>query len=329
MMPHFLDRLDLQVFTDAAFRIPYQQVRGGLFPGLDVWVRRDDLIDPLISGNKAYKLIHNLIEARSQRAETIVTCGGAWSNHIHSVAASGARFGFNTIGIIRGERSPVLSATLRDAERLGMKLIFVTRAQYRRRYESGFIEELGLENQGVYFVPEGGSNLAGVRGTQLLGRVIECTAPVDFDQVWVACGTGATFAGLSSSIQRSSVVGVEVLKAGESVRKSAQHWLAVLGQSSEINKSIQAGVQVPHLLSNERMGCLLGGYHGGGYGKLSAELRELQRMLEDHSGVPIESVYIVKLFNALQKINNSGNISHGERVLIVHSGGLQGRRGYE
>ncbi|BBM03901.1 1-aminocyclopropane-1-carboxylate deaminase/D-cysteine desulfhydrase [Microbulbifer sp. GL-2] len=327
MLPSFLDRLDLQAFTDAAREVPYQQLSNALFPGLDVWVRRDDLVDPLISGNKAYKLIFNLIKARDQGVRTIITCGGAWSNHVHAVAAAGARFGFQTVGIIRGERSRRLSATLRDAERFGMKLEFVSRSQYRQRGACGFLFDLGLEREGGYFVPEGGANLAGVKGVQLLGRVIEETSPVAFDQVWVACGTGATFAGLFSSIQSMSVVGVEVLKAGDSILSNASYWIKRLACDSA---SGQADVQ--RLSEKSLGGCsqsLLSSFHCGGYGKFSPPLRKFKRAFEAQERVPLEPVYTCKLFNALHRRACEARRDEVERVLLLHSGGLQGLRGYE
>ncbi|MFA0813919.1 1-aminocyclopropane-1-carboxylate deaminase/D-cysteine desulfhydrase [Microbulbifer epialgicus] len=328
MLPRLLDSLDLQAFTDAARQVPYQQISSEVFPGLDVWVRRDDLIDPLISGNKAYKLIFNLIEARNQGAKTIVTCGGAWSNHIHAVAAAGARFGFKAIGIIRGERPAEFSATLQDAQRFGMELKFVTRAQYRRRGELDFLRDLGLENEGVYFVPEGGANLAGVKGVQLLGRVIEETAPVAFDQVWVACGTGATFAGLYSSIQNCSVIGVEVLKAADSILNEACYWVsqaesALPGGQKTNNHSALAGAERLTELRKR----LLSQFHFGGYGRYPKELRDFHMGLSFEGVPPFEPVYMLKLLYALQKGSGEKELSGG-RVLILHSGGLQGRRGF-
>jgi len=328
MLPRLLDQLDLQAFTDAARQIPYQQIISDIYPDLDVWIRRDDLIDPLISGNKAYKLFFNLLEARAQGVKTIITCGGAWSNHIHAIAAAGARFKFETIGVIRGERPIKLSATLQDAERFGMKLIFVTRVQYRRRSEPEFLKEIGVELEDSYYVPEGGSNLAGVEGIQLLGQVIEETAPVDFDQIWVACGTGATFAGLYSSIHRAAVVGVEVLKGGGSILKNARYWLDILGASSE--KNGVNNLPIYRHLPKIGGGCLLEQYHGGGYGKYKREFREFHRLFEVGSVVPVDPVYTLKLLYALWKSRDDGQFPASKtRVLLIHSGGLQGRRGYK
>ncbi|WP_444922767.1 1-aminocyclopropane-1-carboxylate deaminase/D-cysteine desulfhydrase [Microbulbifer sp. DLAB2-AF] len=322
MSPRLIDSLNLQAFTDIARNIPYQQLKSHLFPGLDVWVRRDDLIDPLISGNKAYKLFYNLIEARWRKAKTIVTCGGAWSNHIHAIAAAGARFGFKTVGIIRGERPTKLSATLQDAERFGMKLVFVTRATYRLRGGVGFLKRAGLKLENFYFIPEGGSNLAGVRGIQLLGQVIEDTAPVKFDQVWVACGTGATFGGLYSSISSASVIGVEVLNAGDSILKDVALWV----QRLRHDKSIANKIQCCKLSSlRER---LLNSYHCGGYGKSSSAMKVAMEEFEKHSFHPVDPVYMGKLIYALASFDNKID-QKNKTVLMIHSGGLQGGRSYD
>ncbi|GAB2889582.1 1-aminocyclopropane-1-carboxylate deaminase/D-cysteine desulfhydrase [Microbulbifer echini] len=327
MYPRLLNSLDLQAFTEAARNVPYQQLKAGFFPDLDVWVRRDDLIDPLISGNKAYKLIFNLLDARDKGAKTIITCGGAWSNHIHAIAAAGSRFGFKTIGIVRGERPAKLSATLQDAERFGMQLMFVTRSLYRQRGKEDFLRQVGLELDAAYFVPEGGANLAGVRGIQLLGQVIEETAPVDFDQVWVACGTGATFAGLYSSISSAPVIGVEVLKAGDSTLEQVRRWLGSIYLSSCKGGGDK---QVKHqfqLASIDEF--LLGGHHFGGYGKYPGELRGFQEFFEVSINTPLDPIYTVKLMAALAKNDDYFGSPYKCRVLIVHSGGLQGRRGYD
>ncbi|WP_444886441.1 1-aminocyclopropane-1-carboxylate deaminase/D-cysteine desulfhydrase [Microbulbifer sp. JMSA008] len=319
MTVSYLTTLDLDAFTEAARAIPYQKVRSNLFPGVEVWIRRDDLLDPLISGNKAYKLIFNLIKARELGVETLITCGGAWSNHLHATAAAGARFGFRTIGIVRGERPPVLSAMLQDAERLGMKFIFVSRELYRQRSQSDFLNRVGVGSAiGAYF-PEGGANLAGVRGVHLLGEVIEGTVPINFDQLWVACGTGLTLGGLNSSISSFPVHGVEVLKAGGSVRRAAWHWFAALSQynTSGLKKKNAGEVD----LTDE--------FHCGGYGKYPIRLQEFHRAFEMQAGIPLDPIYTAKLLYAISQKANEGHFSCGTRILALHSGGLQGRRGFQ
>ncbi|MBY6189162.1 pyridoxal-phosphate dependent enzyme [Microbulbifer agarilyticus] len=311
-MIRYLTELSLEHFIEAARNVPYQQIQSDLFPDVDLWVRRDDLIDPLISGNKAYKLIHNLLEAKERGLDTLVTCGGAWSNHIHATAAAGQRFGFNTIGIIRGERPPVLSAMLQDAERLGMELQFVSRADYRRRHQPDFCANAGVNTSGAWFIPEGGANQQGAEGVRLLGRIIGETRPVEFDECWLACGTGLTLGALASALPSSiQPVGVAVLKAEQSIAEALEFWRA---NSQRYLKPV---------LIND-------GYHGG-YGKSTESLLAFQRQWERQTEVPLDHVYTVKAAFALMRhcAQNEKNIrkTHKESVLMVHTGGLQGKRG--
>ncbi|WP_159435957.1 1-aminocyclopropane-1-carboxylate deaminase/D-cysteine desulfhydrase [Microbulbifer donghaiensis] len=319
MSIRYLTSLDLESFISAARAVPYQGVNSDLFPGVEVWIRRDDLLDPLISGNKAYKLFYNLLAAKEQGADTIITCGGAWSNHIHATAAAGARFGLRTMGIIRGERPPLLSATLQDAERFGMQLKFVTRELYRQRNRPEFLELAELDAINSLYVPEGGANLAGAEGIRLLGEVIERTAPISFDQLWVACGTGLTLGSLASSVHRFPVHGVEVLRAGDSIRRDAEHWIAVLGTNRDWRKG-----SIPTKAFE-----LTNKYHCGGYAKYPNCLREFQQDFEQQSGIPLDPVYTAKLMYAVSQEAIGGRISRGARILVLHSGGLQGRRGFQ
>ncbi|WP_444941380.1 1-aminocyclopropane-1-carboxylate deaminase/D-cysteine desulfhydrase [Microbulbifer sp. ZKSA004] len=327
MFPSVLDKLDVNAFTKVALRVPYQRVNSRFFPGIHVWLRRDDLLDPLISGNKAYKLLFNLIEAKQKGAEAIITCGGAWSNHIHATAAAGARFNVSTVGIIRGERPPVLSSMLRDSERYGMRLAFIAREEYRRRSEPDFLKKISIEKNNSIFIPEGGANIAGVRGGRLLGRVIGESAPVKFDQVWVACGTGSTFAGLASGLSGVSCVGVEVLKAGASVAVSFKKWFELLkGESLDSFEHVSGGVP-----GGSIGGCrteLLSGFHCGGYGKYPDRLQEFHDSFEGETGIPLDPVYTSKLFFALSECARQEWLRKGSKILLVHSGGLQGRRGF-
>ncbi|MFV8782422.1 1-aminocyclopropane-1-carboxylate deaminase/D-cysteine desulfhydrase [Microbulbifer sp. SA54] len=310
-MIRYLTELSLDAFLSAATNVPYQQIQSELFPGIDLWVRRDDLIDPLISGNKAYKLIYNLLEARRLGKDTIVTCGGAWSNHIHATAAAGQRFGFRTIGIIRGERPPALSAMLQDAERFGMELKFVSRSIYRERGTPDFLVYLDRLGAGNWYVPEGGANSYGALGVQLLGSIITKTAPVDIDECWLACGTGLTLGALASVLPESmKLVGVPVLKAEKSIRATAAQITSPEGRSGSFE--------------------LIVGADHGGYGKYDQNLTEFQREFESLTALDLDHVYTAKLSYALRercKLDETVQKGRKLRVLLIHTGGLQGRRG--
>ncbi|MBN8431791.1 pyridoxal-phosphate dependent enzyme [Microbulbifer salipaludis] len=309
----YLTELSEKAFLEAARNVPYQQINSDLFPGIDLWIRRDDLIDPIISGNKAYKLLFNLLEARKQGNDTIVTCGGAWSNHIHATAAAGQRFGFKTIGIIRGERPPVPSAMLQDAERFGMELRFVSRSEYRRRNEPDFVGSLGLSGNDSWFVPEGGENAQGAQGVRLLGKTIAATSPVRFDECWLACGTGLTLGALASSLPKTTkAVGVAVLKAERSIAAAIVDWGGSLPSGSN-----------PELIT---------GGHCGGYGKVDESLIAFLDEVGQQTGVVLDQVYTGKVTKALGELCEQGDSKMGEgrrqRVLLLHTGGLQGARGH-
>ncbi|MBY6212228.1 pyridoxal-phosphate dependent enzyme [Microbulbifer agarilyticus] len=305
-----MTELSLDAFVHAAENVPYQQVNSELIPNIDLWVRRDDLIDPIISGNKAYKLIYNLLEARKLGKDTIVTWGGAWSNHIHATAAAGQRFGFKTIGIIRGERPPVLSAMLQDAERFGMNLRFVSRQKYQQRGHQGFVESLGFSSS-CYFIPEGGANYLGAQGILLMADTIQKTKPVEFDEYWVACGTGLTVGGLCVKLgEKSTVVGVPVLKAEEQIEANAQNWAATFGNGSCTCTIVRNA-------------------HLGGYAKQPKSLLGFIKLYEKYTTISLEGVYTGKTLKAITlKSEPQPSAKHCRKsVLMVHTGGLQGRRG--
>lgn len=311
-MIRYLTELSLDAFIEAARNIPYQQIHSDLFPGVDLWIRRDDLIDPLISGNKAYKLIYNLLEARAQGKDTIITCGGAWSNHIHATAAAGQRFGFRTVGVIRGERPPVLSAMLQDAMRFGMELKFVSRADYRMRSDADFLHHIGLQDSGSWFVPEGGANRQGGMGVQILGKVIQETSPVQFDECWVPCGTGLTLGALATSLPaRVKLFGVPVLKGAASIRRAAESWGVIGGKQRRFD--------------------LIEHAHHGGYGKYSKELLFAQQECGAIGNLGLDHVYTAKLMWAVRNFtihNAEGDQScPAKQILLLHTGGLQGGRG--
>ncbi len=190
--------------------------------GASLDILRLDELDSEISGNKWYKLKHNMLTAKQQGKSAILSFGGAWSNHIHALAAAAHRFGMPTIGVIRGEPGEPLSATLTDAVNWGMRLHYLSRSDYRRKHEVAFLNtllsQLGLSPQEVHVVPEGGSNDQGVQGC----REILAAGGISserYDEIWLACGTGATLAGVALTAAKSmpgtQVKGVAVLKGGD------------------------------------------------------------------------------------------------------------------
>ncbi|WP_419535545.1 1-aminocyclopropane-1-carboxylate deaminase/D-cysteine desulfhydrase [Endozoicomonas sp.] len=298
--------------------VPVQSVRtewlreAGVF--LDI-LRLDEL-DPEISGNKWYKLKHNLIAAKEQGKSVILSFGGAWSNHIHALAAAGHRFGMPTIGIIRGEPGESLSATLSDVTNWGMKIHYLSRSDYRRKNEASFLDQLisqlGLSARDVHVVPEGGSNSLGVQGCQEILRAGGITSG-SYDEVWLACGTGATLAGValtaSEEMPGTHIKGVAVLRGGGFLRSAVDE------------NTIQP-------LDNWT---LLTDYHHGGYARTTNELLSFIKSFEMETSIPLDPVYTGKVMFAIRHslaVNQGNDLPRKvRRLLMVHTGGLQGRRG--
>lgn len=281
--------------------------------GVTLDILRLDKLDARISGNKWYKLKHNLIHARAQGKTTVLSFGGAWSNHIHALAAAGQRFGMATIGVIRGEPSARPTATLIDAQRWGMQLQYLTRVDYRCKKDPELIARLlaesGVAAEQVHVVPEGGSNLLGVAGCRDI-LAAGAVPPGDYDEIWLACGTGATLAGIaltaSESMPEAWIKGVAVLKGADFLR-------------ADIDRHTQ------RKLSNWM---LLTDYHHGGYARATDALRSLIISFEQETGIPLDPVYTGKVLFALKdslRVNPAAYRS--KRLLLVHTGGLQGRRG--
>ncbi len=271
-------------------------------------VLRLDQIHPEISGNKWYKLKNNLKLAIDQSIPNIVSFGGAWSNHIHALAAAGKHFQINTTGIIRGERSENLSDTLKDAEAWGMQLFFISRSDYRRKNDPVFLGELlralSLEADKCLVVPEGGGNEQGVRGCQdiLTSGQIDSSR---YDEIWLACGTGATLAGIARSAPETLVQGVAVLKGGDFLNQDIRQFVDGCSDKWQLTTK----------------------YHFGGYARNTAELLDFIDVFESDTGITLDPVYTGKLFLALKKSILEGRVSSGSRLLAIHTGGLQGRRG--
>lgn len=273
-------------------------------------ILRLDLTHPEVSGNKAFKLKHHLLHAQRCGSHHLVSFGGAWSNHIHALAAAGRYLGLETTGVIRGEEPESLSETLQDARQWGMRLHFVSRSDYRKRYDPNYhaelLDQLGLDQTTALIVPEGGSGELGVKGCE---DIVNCTS-IDlnqYDEVTLACGTGATMAGIVRAVNnRVHVRGVSVLKGGDFLREDINGYLF----SENINWSLETG------------------FHCGGYGRTTPELIEFMGSFESETGVPLDQVYTGKVMLAIKQRAEAGLIPPGSRILMVHTGGLQGRRGH-
>ncbi len=273
---------------------------------ISLYLKREDLIDPFISGNKFRKLKYNLEEASKSNYTTLLTFGGAFSNHIAATAAAGKRFGFKTIGVIRGEelgedleKTLQQNATLKYAITCGMQLEFISREAYKNKTDPGFMQDLTSKFGEFYLIPEGGTNDLAIKGCE------EILEPEDesFNFICSPVGTGGTIAGIiNSASPNQKVIGFPALKGD---------WLA-----SEIKK-----------FTKKNNWELATDYHFGGYAKTDATLISFINNFRKEYQIPLDPVYTGKmLFGIFDMIQNSA-FPQNSRILAVHTGGLQGIEG--
>ena len=275
--------------------------------GVELWVARLDQVDPLISGNKWFKLKYNLVEALDQRASHIVSFGGAYSNHLHALAAACYRLGLKSTAVLRGELVSPLNPTLSDCESWGMSFLPVTRAEYREKTSPSFIQRLHEQLGMFYMVPEGGSNALAVKGTaEIVSRAI--ISDFGIDHIVLPCGTGGTLAGVAASQPDISVVGIPVLKGAEFLNDDIESLLKSAGCSD---------------LNNWVLEC---GGHFGGYGKTTPELLAFIAMMASDYGIPLDQVYTGKMLLRVIELIDADFFVKGSQLLVLHTGGLQGLR---
>ncbi len=270
--------------------------------GLQVFVLRLDQIHPYISGNKLFKLKYNIEEATVRQQNTILTFGGAFSNHILATAAIGKKFRLKTIGIIRGEEHTPLNPYLTFAKNCDMELHYIDRETYRNKESNYFIDSLRNQFGEFYLIPEGGANNYGVIGCIEIVNQLS----IDFDYMVVACGTGATIAGISLSLkEHQEVIGVPVLMGGEFLNQKVKDMI----QEINPNESTE----------NYK---LFYDYHFGGYAKSNVILRTFIHQFNEEYSIPIEPVYTGKSFFAMMDLIQKGYFKKGSTVVILHCGGL-------
>ena len=259
---------------------------------------RLDLIHPFVSGNKFFKLILNIEAAKQQGAELIISFGGAYSNHLHALAWAAHEAGIPSMGLVRGEA--VENPTLHDCKQWGMALRFISRSNYQQKREAVFLEALHSQYPKAYIIPEGGDNELGLRGCEDILLGIDM---LRYQHLVCAVGTGTTFAGLVRRMPETCMAwGVPVFKHHDPILASLRE-------------------KIPH----QRWGWL-GGYEDGGFGKYSVDLQQKVAGWELEWGIELDRVYTAKMVWAVMGSIEKGVFKLGERVLMVHTGGLQGNR---
>lgn len=257
-------------------------------------------------GNKYFKLKRNLELAKEQDHDHILTFGGAWSNHVHALSQVGPGLGFKTTAVIRGERTTPLNPALTEAENNGMRLHFVSRSVYKQRDTPVYQEALAHFFGRHYLLPEGGTNPAGVAGA---GEIVDLLAEhkADYDDLIVPLGTGGTLAGIASKLAiGKTVTGICVLKGAEGIYR-----------------------QIKEMIPGIRNWMIDHDGHCGGYARCSPELKSFILDFEETTRIPLEPVYTGKMMMRLLELLRSSPDYEGRKVIAIHTGGLQGRRGFD
>lgn len=286
---------------------------------IELWIKRDDLLHPVISGNKWRKLKYSLDYALSIGADTLISMGGAYSNHLHALAYVGMVLGLRTIGLVRGEQPETLTPTLLDMQKWGMKLRFVSRTDYRllRQYKNWHAPHQlpvdlrhthhpwrylpGLKPR-QYWLPEGGAQVLALKG---VAELVAETA-VSYDTLCVPCGTGTTLSGIVDAVSdQVSVLGFAALKNAGFLTAEVEAMLSQPRNNWRINLD----------------------YHFGGFAKINAELSAFIEDFELKTTIPLEPVYTGKMIYAIYDLIKKHYFKPGERIIAVHTGGLQGKRG--
>lgn len=267
-------------------------------------LKRDDRLHPLVSGNKWRKLKYNLLDARQQNYTTLLTFGGAYSNHLYAVAAAGQTFGFQTIGVVRGDELATAprNPTLARCAEMGMSLHFVSRDEYRRKDDPAYSATLQNQFGPAYVLPEGGTNELAIRGTAEI--IPELIAQLGEAPDYVCCpvGTGGTATGL-----------IRAVKAGTLDTQ-------VLGFSA-----VGGATLIPALPTPDNHWRLLTEYTFGGYARTTPELLTFIRTIEQRTGILFEQVYTGKMLYGIYMLARQGFFPSRATVVAVHTGGLQGR----
>jgi len=299
----------MQLSDFTYYDIPVQPVYDRFLEdnGVRLSILRLDLVHPLISGNKWFKLKFNLQQALESGKKTILSFGGAWSNHLHALAHAGALFGFNTIGIVRGELDGTLTPCLQDAERAGMTLQGIPRQRYAHKEDKSLLADLEQEHGDFFLVPEGGANRAGAAGCSEINTLYSHD---DFDYICLACGTGTTLTGLLQTAT-SPVLGFQVLKGSGYLENEVRRQLAEYGFEARTSWSV-----------NDQ-------FHFGGYARSNCQLMKFIQDFKVCTGIELEPVYSGKMvYGIYELIKKRDFFPQNCSILSIHGGGLQGLRGY-
>ena len=273
---------------------------------IKLYIKRDDLLGEQIQGNKWRKLKYNLIDAHEKGYKKLLTFGGAWSNHIYATAAAGNRFGFETYAVIRGEKPAKFSNTLLFAKEMGMQFFFVSRSDYKEKNNATFLEKIKKEIGHFYPIPEGGTTPLALMGCKEM--VAEIQQAIDFDVIATGVGTGGTLAGIVEGLSLSQqAIGFSSLKGDDTLSPFIQNLISKKDNKWEVNFD----------------------YHFGGYAKTNPTLIEFIKALYQKHQIQFEPIYNGKMMYGLYDLIHKDYFAPGTTIVAVHTGGLQGLRGFK
>lgn len=279
-----------------------QPIQFSLLKDIELIIKREDEIYPHISGNKYRKLKYNIMAANNQNLDTVLTFGGAYSNHIAATASVGKKFGFKTIGIIRGEELANKieeNPTLSFAQQCGMQFKFTSRSLYRAKENPKFIDSLKEEFGIFYMLPEGGTNSLAIKGCE----EILTKEDKSFDYICTSVGTGGTVSGIiNSSEPNQKVIAFSSLK-GDFLNDEINKW------ATKSNWKLNTD------------------YHFGGYAKTNYELIAFINKFKLETGVPLDPIYTGKMLYGIIDMAQNAAFKKGSKILVIHTGGLQGIEG--
>lgn len=276
--------------------VAIQNLKSDLFNHIEIDILRTDLIHLIVSGNKWFKLKYYIQDCIKNKKNTIATFGGTYSNHIVATAYACKTAGLQSIGIIRGEATKFLSHTLKEAQSYGMQLHFVSRDLFKEK------EKIFQQfNSNIYFVNEGGFGILGAKGAS---EILYTTNTSTYTHILCACGTGTMCSGLiNSALPHQKIIGISVLKGNKSLNTNVE---------SLINKEKKINYELIHK------------YHFGGYAKHPNELIQFMNELYEKENLPTDIVYTSKLVYAAKDLCANNYFTAENKVLLIHSGGLQG-----
>ncbi len=275
---------------------------------LQLFIKREDKIHPFVSGNKFRKLKYNIQEAKDLEHDTLLTFGGAFSNHILATAVAGKLAGLKTIGVIRGDelandlqKTLANNSTLQQAHENGMQFHFVSRELYREKTSKSFLNSLKNKFGEFYVVPEGGTNELAIKGcTEILTNEDEI-----FDYICVAVGTGGTISGLIKSAKsHQKVLGFPALK-GDFLQQEIESFVAKTNNWNLIHD-----------------------YHFGGYAKYNEAFISFINQFKEETNIPLDPIYTGKMLYGIVDLIKKNYFSENSKILVIHTGGLQGIAGF-